>query len=180
MFIRRLNNELVINAKLPEAGDYALDLFAREKGQKGSLAHVCSYLVRSDSAAFDPTPYADVANGELGTRSAEVEVIPKSHTSALIEAPESGELEITMTTPVPCDLMTKLELNSENGLQEKENHTFIHKTDDEVKIMVRIPEPGNYVLNIYGKEAGKDGTYPLIYTYAIDAAFPNRKFATFP
>ena len=175
-----INNEIVINAKVPEAGDYALDLYAKEKGQKGLLSHVCSYLVRSENAAFDPTPYAASANGTLGTRDGDVKVIPKSHPSALIEAPETGDLEITMTTPVPCDLLTKLELHTENGPQEKENYTFIHKSEDEVKILGRLPEPGNYVLNIYGKEAGKDGTFPLIYTYAIEANFPTENSLPFP
>ena len=180
---QNVNDELIINGRLPVAGDYALDIYAKEKGEKGTLPHVCSYLVMSGDAAFNQTPYANAVNGELGAKpdtEKKVYVVPKSHTSALIEAPENGELEIVMGTPVPCDLMSTLSINTAEGLQVKDNSTFLHQTDDEVKILVRFPDPGNYILNIYGKEAGKEGSFPNIYTYAIEASCPAENASPFP
>ena len=49
----QINDEMVINAKLPEPGDYSLELYVKEKQIDGTFSIVCSYLVTSGNSTID-------------------------------------------------------------------------------------------------------------------------------
>ena len=91
-----------------------------------------------------------------------MKIAPKSHPYFLIEAPESGELEITMTTPVPCNIATEFILKIEKTEENKDEYVFRTKTEKEVKFQIRIPENGYYALKIYGLPLGhKSEGFPM-------------------
>ena len=73
-----------------------------------------------------------------------------------------------------------MSINTTEGLQEKEDYTFLYQSDNEAKIWVRFPNSGNYILEIYGKEAGKEGSFHNIYTYAIESSCPAENAFPFP
>ena len=119
MFISKL---MVINTKIPEPGDYTLELYVKEMQTDGTFPNVCSYLVTYGNGTVNSTPYPDVTNRKLGpTENNEaIKLAPKSHPLSLIKGPESGELEITMTMPVSCDLMCEFDLYMEEKIEGKE------------------------------------------------------------
>ena len=174
---QRVDDEVIITGKVPEAADNALEVTAEENGKS---SHVCSYFVASDHAAFDPNPYPERVKRVIGpTRSNEtLKVIPKSHPHALIKAPESGDLEVIMTTPVPCVLNATLEY-SENS-EKLEGYTFVTQTDKEATFKLRLPQRGTYVLQIFGRKSGDNCDYSNIYNYIIDASLPKEKCLPFP
>ena len=176
---QRVDDEVIITGKVPEAGDNALEVTAEENGKS---SHVCSYFVASDHAAFDSSPYPETVKRVIGpTRSNEkLKIIPKSHPHALIEASGSGDLEITMTTPVPCVLKASLEF-SENNRQEKlEGYTFVTQTDKEAIFKIRIPHSGIYVLQMFGRKSDENCDFSNIYNYIIEAPLPKEKCLPFP
>ena len=120
---QQINDEMVINAKIPESGDYSLELYIKEMHTDGTFPIVCSYLVTSGHGTVDSIPYPVVTNRKLGpTENNEaLKLAPKSHPCSLIKGPESGELEITMTMPVSCDLMCEFDLYTEEKIEGKVN-----------------------------------------------------------
>ena len=107
-------------------------------------------------------------------------ITPKSHTSPLIDAPVSGEFEITMSTPVQCEISYRMILKVDENEQSKDEYVFQSQTTTELKFQVRIPEIGNYVLKIYGKESGNHEGLAKLYTYLIQATFPCERCLPFP
>ena len=176
---QRFDDEVIITGKVPEAGDNAVEVTAERNGKS---SHVCSYFVASEHAAFDPSPYPEKVKRVIGpTRSNEqLKVIPKSHPHALIEAPESGDLVVTMTTPVSCVLNATLEFSENNSQEKLEGYTFVAQTDKEATFKIRIPQSGIYVLQIFGRKSGEDGDFSNIYNYIIEASLPKEKCLPFP
>ena len=179
--VHETNDELTVILKIPEPDDYALQIYAKE-GNGGSYLCVCSYLVVAGYASIDPTPFPTLRERRIGSASGNkyLKITPKSHTSPLIDAPISGELEIIMATPVQCEIFYHMILKVDENEQSKDEYVFQSQTATELKFQVRIPEAGNYALKIYGKESGKRGDHTKVYTYLIQAKLPCKSCLPFP
>jgi hypothetical protein len=188
-------NEIVINVRLPEKDDYALDLFARRRDEKNdnaneTLKNVCSYLISAMKPAADSAPYPKVPNGRFGqikTYPSSFQVKSVSHPSAFITAPDNGDqLELTMEVS-PADsteLLTELVSYDGNTEKKLDQHTHVDVTDDgQVTVAVRFPKRGQYVLNIYGRNEetdGKSNSFSLAYRYLIRVDRATEPCSPFP
>ena len=180
---QRVKDQIIINAKLPEAGNYLLQVYAKERGKEGTFPLLCSYLITSYNASIDPTPYSHIANSRLGPtdQNSILQITPKSHQSALIVAPHSGEFQVIMNTPTACEVTSYLEWEMEGTQEKKKVKTFQHKSEKELSIHVRIPESRTFTLKIFGKKSGDPGTTQTnIYNYIIEASYPCPKYLPFP
>lgn len=168
---RRENNTVTLNIKFPEAGDYALNLFAEKKAKEGDgLPNVCSYLISSRNPAADTSPFFVSGNGQLGATDDFDMLCMKavSQPSAYIEATcNNGQIDFSFDTPVPCDLLATMILCRDNKEHNMDCFTFIVKKVDQTTIKARFSEKGNYMLKIYGKEKTKDGSFPLVFVYLV-------------
>ena len=63
---QQINDEMVINAKISETGDYSLELYIKEKQTDGTFPIVWSYLITSGHSTVDPTTYPGITNRKLG------------------------------------------------------------------------------------------------------------------
>lgn len=74
-------DEITVNAKHAEAGDYAFNLFAKDSGTDKSCPNVCCHLVSAGLPARDTKPFLEIANGALCATKALrlLEVEPLSH-----------------------------------------------------------------------------------------------------
>ena len=176
---QRIDDQVVICGKVAERGDNVLEITAKDKGKS---VHISSYLLTSDHAAFDPLPYPEKVKRIIGATIANhnLMVEPKSHPSALIQAPDTGEVEIVMKTPVPCELRGELEFNSASGTSRMDGYTSVTQIAKEAKFKVRIPQSGVYCLQIFGKKSGTEDDYSNIYNYIIEAPLPKERCFIFP
>jgi hypothetical protein len=181
---RKQDEQVIVNIKVPEPGDYALSLFAKDKNVDGSFPRVCTYLLSASEAPDDKSPYPAVPNGRLGPTDEFVVLGMEavSHPSALFEAPDSGQVDLTFRMPLPCDLMTELRLCGEEMDEENmDDFTFVERDDKQMaKIRTRFPKKGKYALKIYGKQKDNEGSFPCIFTYIIIVNNPMKQCYRFP
>ena len=176
---QRSDDQVVISGKVPERGDNVLEVTAKEKGKSVRFS---SYLLTSDHGASDPSPYPNKTNRVIGATESNVDlkIEPKSHSSALIQAPENGELDIVMKTPIPCDLRGELEVDSGNQIYKMDGYTLVSQTEKEAYFKVRIPQPGIYFFQIFGKKSGTSDKHSNVYNYIIEASVPKERCFQFP
>ena len=153
-----------------------------QAGKDGKLPNVCSYLVSSETAAFDPTPFPELNNGKMGPTDAgrDLGMKPLSHPSPYFVAPESGEVDIVFSTIKPLDLSTHLELQTEDGKVGKDRFVFTTQEDGKVTFKVSFPEAGVYGFKIFAKEQGAETLLDNVYNYVIDAKTPKPNCKPFP
>lgn len=153
------NKKLLLKMKFPEADDYALNLYAKEKGndQTDSLPNVCSYLISTAAPAADPSRFFVSGSGQLGaTKDFDaLGMKASSPASAYVEYPQNGEMDVVLETPVPCDLAAKLVLCRDDAERNMKGFTFVNDRTDSATIKARFSERGNYMLKIYAKEKDK-------------------------
>jgi hypothetical protein len=181
---RKQDEQVIVNITVPEPGDYALSLFAKDKNVDGSFPRVCTYLLSASEAPDDKSPYPAVPNGRLGPTDEFVVLGMEavSHPSALFVAPGSGQVDLTFRTPLPCDLLTELRLCGEEMDEENmDDFTFVERDDKQMaKIRTRFPKKGKYALKIYGKQKDNEGSFPCIFTYIIIVNNPMKQCYRFP
>lgn len=154
--LREEGDEVIVNVRLPEPGEYAFKLFADDPDHDGQLANVCNYLLKSVNPNATPNPFPKIHNGVLGSskESGALEVKPISHPEGIIKT-EDGKLRITFSNPPNVELM--LQLTSET-VRPEVLASCIRRIEEEgqTTFEVDIPEAGEFGINIYGqnKEGG--------------------------
>jgi len=178
------DRQICLNMKFPEADVYALNLYAKEKGDKESdfLPNVCSYLISTDRPATDVSPFFIKGSGQLGATDNfdELRMKAVSQPSAYVEAPENGQMDFMFSNPIPCHLLVDLFLCGDKKERNMEGFTFVDKNLDKATIKSRFPEKGNYTMKIYGKEKNKEGSYQMVFVYFIVVNQPMINCYQFP
>jgi len=177
------DKKICLNMKFPEAGIYALNLYAKEKrGEESNLPNVCSYVISAEEPAEDVSPFFITGSGQLGANDNFHKLRMKaiSHPSAYVEAPENGQIDFLFSTPVPCDLRVVLFLCRDKKEQKMDGFTFVDKRIDKATVKTRFSEKGNYKLEIYGKEKDKDGSCQLVFVYVVVVSRPMSDCCQFP
>lgn len=172
------NGRIAINAKAPEAGQYALNLYARQRGaadDSGSMPNVCSYLLFAPKPAADPTPFP--AAGLLWASDAMVRlgVQTVSHPSAYVKLSSTDRADFVFGTPVDRDFMASLTQHRNDAETDMEEFCMVDKRIDKVTIRSRFPSSGLYKLDVFGKDIGQgsattvlhDDSFAHIFTYVI-------------
>ncbi len=174
-------DEVVVKLKLPESGDYALNLFAKEEGQEGSLSNVCSYVVTSAHSASDSEGFPIVSNGRLGTTANnKIEIELLSHPSPIIQCPDTGELELKFKASKPYQTLAEILLFHAEENIKKENLIWNECDGDEYTYKINFPESGKYVFHLFAKEEDTEGTFPLAYICFVDVPIPKEECVPFP
>ncbi|ELT97869.1 hypothetical protein CAPTEDRAFT_204392 [Capitella teleta] len=177
-------DNVIVDVKLPTAGEYALNLYAKEAGKDGKLANVCSYLLTTDQGAFDSQPFPDVPNGFAGVTTAGRDSGVKciSHKTAFIEAPESGELDIDLKIPKKFQVMGKL--CYQVGKKARQMDNFMMTTvdqNDKARFSMRLPEAGFYCLKVFGALKDKSiDNLQNVYNFLIKVPTPKKDCLAFP
>ena len=174
------NDEVVFNIQLPEDGDYALNIFAKDEGLEKSL---CSYVVSGTNTAQDNQGFAVVPDGRLGvSANNDIGVKLISHYSPVIECSKNGCLQLKFKTSKLCETLPKLELVTEEGNILKEDFVWTEYDDNnnEIAFNINFPESGRYVFKLHAKEEGMDGNFPLVYTCLVKVPTPKQGCLPFP
>ena len=166
--------------RFPMTGKYKIDIFGQEEGEHTTFDLCCSYLIECDVAKKNCEPYPDSPDDGWGP-SSEAEVIgfaPLSHTDPIITS-KNGLVEIKFKTDGPMDILHSLKNNNRDEWDLMKN-SVMKKEGDEVTFSLRLPEKGQYALNINAAKPGHKGPLPNVCNYIIDVESNNASLKPFP
>ena len=175
--------EIVFNIKLPEAGDYALNLYAKDADEKGPYPSVCTYLLTSETAAFDTTPFPSILNGTLGptAENKDLSVQLMSPSTPLIQAGQIEEVEVVLRTSKPTFFLSKLVYQSGKEEVNMDNMCFRTTEGSHTTFKIRCPQAGMYAFVVYGKRKEDEGDLFLrIYKFLLKVSNPKQNCLPFP
>jgi hypothetical protein len=175
-------NHIIVQCRLTKAGEYSLELFAKERGSDGNLPHVCSYLIRAHEDTVDQSAFPAPRAGRLGGTSANqaTSLVPLSHQCPYVELEESAEMELEFSAPKRLVLMTELWINDGQTSRQFEDYVLPREHNDKLTLQVRFPQIGYYRLSIYAKLADSDGPVRNVYNYMISVNTPDPNCVPFP
>ena len=177
------NSEAVFNIRVPEEGEYALNLYAREIGDKKEASNVCSYLLKCEEEPEDKTAFPEVGSQKLGPTGAfeELGMQNISIMPALMLAPVTGEVTLQFKLSNAAVFIPELLLQNENGSKtDFSEFTMWDIMDDVATFYVQIPRVGLYSLAIRAKRSVDDETYTPVFHAVVDALIPKKQCIPFP
>ena len=167
--LRADNGELVLNARLPERGEYALSLFANSSDQWGELPNVCNYLVRCSGENIQPSPYPKLHEGILGAGflASTLGVEPTTQKGGTIGTSD-GKVNVSFVKPINVELLCELHSNDVDK-SELMSHVKTTDSDKSVNFDMDLPRSGEYALNIFARRKGEEGRLHHVHTYLINS-----------
>lgn len=178
-----VEDEVVINVRMPEEDEYVLNMYARrENDSNTTLSSVCSYLISSSQPASDTRPFPI---SKLGARkNSSFEVKPITYPSALVTAPDDGsQMNITFKVSKHCELLPELKYYREGVVEEDmSGYTVVSETtSDTTTVSARFSETGMYILNIFARSfkptTGNSFAFAFRYMIQVNhATVPCHKF----
>ena len=175
--------EIVLNIKLPEAGDYALNLYAKDADEEGQYPSVCTYLLTSETAALDTTSVPSILNGMLGptAENKDLSIQLISPSTPLIEVGESGEVEVVLRTSTPTSFLSELVYQSGKEEVNMDDMCFHTTEGSHTTFKIRCPQAGTYAFVVYGKRKEDEGeTFPCVYKFLLKVSNPKQNCLPFP
>ncbi|XP_035682599.1 uncharacterized protein LOC118420003 [Branchiostoma floridae] len=150
----------------PKQGTYGLAIYAKERGQAGAFAAMCSYLTIAEDMEQDAKPFPDVPKGSFGPVQPsflDLGLRTVTHHSAFVDC-ESSELDLRLSMSRTLQLSHQLSLENDNDFG---SYVFRQVVDDEVQFLVRFPKPGRYRLAIFAEEVSPDEDPRNVFNYCI-------------
>ena len=177
------NSEAVFNIRVPEEGEYALNLYAKELGDKREPHNVCSYLLKCDEEPEDKQAFPAVGSQKLGPTGAfeELGMQNISIMPALMLAPVTGEVTLEFKLSNPAVFIPELLLQNDDGSKtDFSQFTMWDIMGDIATFYVQIPRVGLYSLAIRAKRSVEDDNYIPVFHSIVDALIPKKQCLAFP
>lgn len=147
---------------LPVAGEYSLNIFAKNAGDEDRIYNVHSYLINSK-----------------GRKNAELDVEGETTTTCFsvpVETVETADNELWIPAPEGYEnVVAALHRKNASDPPTVNQISFI-KQDDQDFIRVKLPEYGDYVMNLYNSK--RNGNVENIAKYQINRKPPADLFQT--
>ncbi|XP_076439788.1 uncharacterized protein LOC143279651 isoform X1 [Babylonia areolata] len=162
---RNEKGEWIFDLDLPEAGEYSLNVFAKEKGNDHEIFNVHTYLVHSeghDKAAGDDTQNDD--------DTFEDNVISN-------ETVETSDKEVFI--PVPPGLENAVvEFHRRNGQTAADaEQVEVIRTEDMSMFKLNLDDYGEYMLNVYTEPAPGSGRVRNVAKYQVNRKRPGELYS---
>lgn len=177
------NSEAVFNIRVPEEGEYALNLYAKELGDKREPHNVCSYLLKCEEEPEDKQAFPAVGSQKLGPTGAfeELGMQNISIMPALMLAPVTGEVTLEFKLSNPAVFIPELLLQNDDGSKtDFSQFTMWDIMGDIATFYVQIPRVGLYSLAIRAKRSVEDDNYIPVFHSIVDALIPKKQCLAFP
>lgn len=177
------NFEAVFNIRVPEEGEYALNLYAKEQGDKKEPPNVCSYLLKCEEEPEDKTAFPAIGSQKLGPTVAfeELGMQNISAMPALMLAPVTGEVTLQFKLSCPAVFIPELLLQNEDGSRtDFSQYTMWDIMGEVATFYVQIPRVGLYSLAIRAKRSVEDETYTPVFHSIVDALIPKKQCLPYP
>ena len=179
----RDGDKKAVRAKVPEKGQYALNINSKRKGERGSFNAVCTYLVEADTAPVDNSPFPDVYDGRVGPSTTSGGVLKLVYPTSYMTETKEAEMMFTFEVLSRVDLICRLQKCNQDGSTINQFDMVMESIEADTYIChVRFPEPGNYLLDVYSSSSSSpiDTTYSHITTCLVKATKDNDICPPFP
>ncbi|KAK2168887.1 hypothetical protein LSH36_13g02125 [Paralvinella palmiformis] len=170
--VRADGQEIVVNMRLPTGGNFALELFADERGGvSGDLTNVCNYLVKcSNDNDITPTPFPKLHDGLLG-RSPNCDTLSiraVSHPGDSIETAEEHLVVVFEADEPGIEVMCELQHNDINP--EILAQTVLRSADGTATTFnIGLPKEGEYALNVYARRNSDPNRMYHVHSYIVQS-----------
>ena len=172
------NEEAVFNIRVPDEGEYAFNVYAREEGKKGEYPNVCNYLLKCDEEPDDKQAFPDVGADKLGPTAAfeQLGMTNISVTPALMLAPVTGEIILQFKLNRNAVFIPELMLQNEDGTKtDFTEYTMWDILHGIATFFVTIPRIGMYSLAIRAKPTIEAEHFVPVFHSVIDALIPKKQ-----
>ena len=179
----RNGDKIAMRTKVPEKGQYALNINSKRKGERGSFNTVCTYLVVADTAPVDKEPFPNVTNGRVGPSSTSGCVLKLLSPESYMTETKETEMLITFEILTRVDLKCSLKKSNQDGSTVNKSDMVMDSMEaDTYTCHVRFPEPGNYFLEVQSRPSSspRDTTYSHTTTCLVKATEDNAICLPFP
>ena len=154
------NGKWTFDLDMPDQGEYSLNVFACNKNSTDRIYNVHTYLVHSDGRKLEP--------GELDARNEKKNVL----TNIPIETVQTSDNEVLIPVP-PGFENVAASLNRRNANDPPNaNQVDIIEQDGMQLIRAKLPEFGEYMLNLYDRDTS--GVVRNIAKYQINRKPPGK------
>lgn len=173
------NQEAVFNIRVPQEGEYAFNVYAKETGAKGEFPNVCNYLLKCDEEPEDKQAFPEIGAEKLGPTEAfekfgmkNISVMP-----ALMLAPVTGEVilqfKLNRSSAV---FIPELILQNEDGSKtDFSEYTMWDILNGIATFYITIPRVGMYSLAIRAKPNMQAENFTPVFHSIIDALIPKKQ-----
>ncbi|KAM5165096.1 uncharacterized protein ACMZJ9_007519 [Mantella aurantiaca] len=160
------DKKVEFSVHLPQAGTYVLQIFERTKG------YLCNYLIICQNTKVKWPPYPRVLLNPVGPNpeTEKAGLLHPSHLDPVIHQ-EDGLCTISFRTNGELKLTSSL---TSDKMQAIMNQIIQRTGKDKDEFIIRLPQYGSYVFQIFGENKG------LICNYLIRCSNPKVKWPPFP
>ncbi|WAR00681.1 HIL-like protein [Mya arenaria] len=172
------NEEAVFNIRVPDEGEYAFNVYAKEAGAHGEFPNVCNYLLKCDEEPDDKQAFPDVAGDQLGPTAAfrQLGMQNVSLMPALMLAPVTGEVTLQFKLSRPAVFLPELLLHNEDGSKtDFSEYTMWDILGGVATFYITIPRVGMYSMAIRAKPSVDAEHFTPIFHSIIDAIIPKKQ-----
>ncbi|XP_061412607.1 kyphoscoliosis peptidase [Lethenteron reissneri] len=176
MSIQRDNMKLHIFP--PQRGDYNLSIFAAEANKSGkySLDCVCSFKIHCENPGINPVEMLQLSHHcGPGLKTEALGLHSPSQPSPIIYTPD-GRCEVAFQKSANQCVNFTASLIDKSG-KKCANHVIIRNTPNEISLVVRLPEPGNYQLQIFENTSPEAQSFNFLCDYVIVCSAQMKAFS---
>lgn len=167
------NGQMAINLRLPEAGEYSLNVMAKEKHKKTRFAPACSYLVSCADEPIQSKPFPDLEEGShIGPNENFVKFGFKEDDPwpSFVNNLVTGEFRMHIKRPKGHFVFAKLVYEEGLKTEAYDNYAVCDTQEDTVTVTCIFPKHGSFKLCIFSRPPNKEEV--LIYVKIIDVVLP--------
>ena len=172
--INQGNKEIIVSLRLKYYGYYVLNLFSRRTGDDFSLALAYCCLISCQKGIWIGQSFPQITNNAVGVVVGSkfqlllgIRLISPSF--PVINAPADGEVDLIFLTSVPCDILIKITCFANSGINKYDvtDCMCYNQEEKQATVFLRFREFGTYIVQVYGKHAGKEELFDHVYTCLV-------------
>lgn len=160
--------------RLPEKGDYALNLYAEEEAAAAAagidLPNVANYVIRCEN---DNEIKAFPKLHEFGLGASHIAgkfgVTPKADVEDTIKT-EDGNVKLDFHVPENFELLAVIHNNDiDDGYLTKVAKVSQHPESESAEVNLTLPQAGEYAMNLYIKDKNDPNQIHHVHTYLVSS-----------
>ncbi|XP_069474151.1 kyphoscoliosis peptidase-like [Ambystoma mexicanum] len=167
---------------LPQAGSYALQIYAGSKSDSGYLQFVCNYLLSCTNPKVQWPAFPRKLQNPVGPnwRMKKVGFLLPSHSEPIIHTLD-GRCSVSFTLERHLDIYATLHTDDLVMTKDlKSRHILKHQHRKGVTFQMQLPQTGSYALSIFAKKENVGQHYDNICNYLLSCANTTVNWPVFP
>ncbi|KAH9504187.1 hypothetical protein Btru_065262 [Bulinus truncatus] len=162
------NDEIVVYLRLPQKGEYALELFAQGLGEEGAASNALNYLIQCRNTDEGSQPFPNITNGLLGKNHIICKKFGVNTTKeygGMLES-KNGKLSLELVANADVELLGELHTNDGHAYGKMSSN--VSNKGGKWKFDLNMPVKGEYSINVFARKKGDQGSQIYsVYSYII-------------